>query len=428
MNYQEALRVLDRRGEARIELGLERVREHLRALGSPHERVRALHVAGTNGKGSVCAMLDASLRAAGYKTGLYTSPHLHDPRERMTLDGEQIPEAEFARLLERALAAPLGDRLTYFELLTSMAFQWFYERGAEAVVLETGLGGRLDATNVVPRPLVSVITSIGLDHAQFLGPTLAHVAREKAAIAKAGRPLVCPPLPEEALAPVLEAARAAGADLRVTPSSYAVASVDWERGRQRLRGPEGEVELSLLGAAQAANASLARAALDACEPELRVSPEAWRQGLAEVSWPGRFEVVRAGGRRVVLDGAHNGQAAERLAQTWAASPWAAKPSLWIVALMRDKDAAAVLSPLAPHAREVVCVRAPSPRSHEPEALAALAREHMPAARVSAAADAQAALSAWLDARGAETAVVFGSFYLTAEAARVLRRKDHAFTR
>lgn len=428
MNYAEARKVLDERGEARIELGLGRVREHLESLGSPHERLRVLHVAGTNGKGSVCAMLEASLRAAGYRTGLYTSPHLREPRERMKLDGEPVSEAEFARLLSRTLAARHGDSLTYFELLTSMAFQWFHERGAEAVVLETGLGGRLDATNVVPKPLVSVITSIGLDHMAYLGSTLSAIAGEKGAIAKAGRPLVCAPLAPEAFDAVREKARLAGADLRLVAPVFSVVETDWERGTQTLRGPAGEARLSLLGAAQAGNLSLARAALDACEPELSVSFPAMRDGLSRVRWPGRFEVVRQEGRRVVLDGAHNAQAAASLSRTWATSPWASAPSRWIMALMRDKDAAGVLAPLAPFAQDVVCVAAPSPRSLAAEELAAEARRLLPKARVSQAPSAGEALDAWLAAPGPETAVVCGSFYLVAAAARHLEGRSHACSR
>lgn len=428
MTYAQALQELERRGEQRIELGLDRVREHLRAVGSPHEKLNVFHVAGTNGKGSVCAMLDAALRAAGHKTGLYTSPHLHEPRERLKLDGEEISEADFARLFERTAAAPLGGRLTYFELLTSMAFQWFAERGAGAVVLETGLGGRLDATNVVEKPLASIVTSVSLDHTAFLGGTVAEIAREKGAIAKAGRPLLCPELAPEALAEVRAQAERAGARLAVVKPAYEPGPVDWEAGAQTLRGARGAVKLSLLGSAQAANASLARAALDAAAAELPVSDDAWTRGLASVRWPGRFEVVPVSGRRAVLDGAHNGEAAARLAETWGGSPWAKKPSLWIVALMRDKDAAAVLSPLADHAREVVCVRAPSPRTREPEELAALVGQHIPQARVRTASSAESALDAWLSASGPETAVVCGSFYLVADAARALHRRQHALSR
>ncbi|MDE2490026.1 MAG: bifunctional folylpolyglutamate synthase/dihydrofolate synthase, partial [Elusimicrobia bacterium] len=282
MKFAAALAALEARQEARIELGLDRVREHLARLGSPHLRVPAFHVAGTNGKGASCAMLASVLRASGRRVGLYISPHLFDVRERITVDGREIPRADFARLLSRALAADPGERLTYFELATSVAFQWFAERRCDVAVLETGLGGRLDATNVVPAPLAAIVTSVDLDHQNFLGRTRARIAAQKAGIFKSGRPAVFPDLP------VLRRLPKRGEPVVVRRAWRAV-RVDWARGVQVLRAPSGRTyRLSLLGVRQGRNAALVRAAVDASG--LDVGEAAWREGLSRVRWPGRFDV------------------------------------------------------------------------------------------------------------------------------------------
>ncbi len=194
MTFASALAALEARQEARIELGLDRVLKHLSRLGNPHDRVPVFHVAGTNGKGSTCAILAAVLRASGRRTGLYVSPHLLDVRERISVDGRPISKSAFARLMARTLRADAGGRLTYFELLTSIAFQHFAESKCAVSVLETGMGGRLDATNVVTSPLAAVVTSIDFDHQAFLGKTLSAIAVQKAGIFKTGRPAVYPNL------------------------------------------------------------------------------------------------------------------------------------------------------------------------------------------------------------------------------------------
>ena len=183
--YEKALAALNGRQETRIHLGLGRVRRLLAALGGPQEAYPSVHVAGTNGKGSVCAMLDSVLREAGLRVGLYTSPHLHDVRERIRVGGRPIGPAAFAKAMRRVLAAET-EPLTYFEMLTATAFVHFRAAGVDVAVLETGLGGRLDATNVVLRPLACLIPAVDFDHMDWLGDSLASIAREKAGILKAG--------------------------------------------------------------------------------------------------------------------------------------------------------------------------------------------------------------------------------------------------
>jgi dihydrofolate synthase/folylpolyglutamate synthase len=415
MTFASALAALEARQEARIELGLGRVLKHLSRLGDPQDRIPVFHVAGTNGKGSTCAMLSSVLRASGRRVGLYVSPHLLDVRERIAIDGRPIAKAAFARLMARTLRADREKRLTYFELLTSIAFQYFAESDCDVSVLETGMGGRLDATNVVTKPLAAVVTSIDYDHQAFLGKTLSAIAAQKAGIFKAGRPAVFPDLP------VLRRAVKRGERV-VVRRPWAVVRTEWERGVQVLRSPQGrEYRLSLLGSRQGWNAALARAAVEASG--LVVTEAAWKKGLSSVHWPGRVQPIRLNGKTLVVDGAHNPEAARSLAATWAASPWSKRPARWILGILRDKDLRGVLLPLAPYLRDVVIVRPPSPRALAPLEFAAAVRRFAPRARITVESDPARALAAWRrDARAPAVAVCAGSLYLAGAALKTIGRR------
>ena len=416
MTFARALAVLEERQEAKIELGLARMRRHLKDLGDPQAELACFHVAGTNGKGSVCAMLESVLREAGYKTGLYTSPHLFNVRERIKLGGRPISERDFARLMAKTTAADPGKKLTYFELLTSVAFQYFFEKKAAAVVLETGLGGRLDATNVVDKPLACLITSIDFDHMAYLGETLPAIAGEKAGIFKAGVPAICPPLKAPALAVLKARARKLGAPLFVVRPPWKAVAVDWRGNRQTLSDGRSRFSVSLLGSRQGVNLALARAAVAAAAPRLTVSETAWRRGLARLRWPGRFEVRRIGERTLILDGAHNPEAMAQLARTLGASPWARKPLRWIVGVMKDKDYPGIIRQVAPLMRDAVAVRPPSPRALDALTLAGEIRRQAPRAHVTVESDPRTALRSWLRSPAAAgTAVLCGSFYLVGQA-------------
>ena len=412
MIFAEALAVLEERQETKIVLGLGRVRAHLAVLGDPHLAVPAIHVAGTNGKGSTCAILSSVLTAAGYSTGLFISPHLLTVRERISVDGREISEAEFSRYMARALAADRKKSLTYFELLTSIAFQHFAGRNCAVMVLETGLGGRLDATNVVPSPLAAIVTSIDYDHQAYLGDTLKSIAREKTGIFKAGRPAVRPDLA------VLRRAPLRGNPV-VVAKPWKIVRTDWARGHQLLRAPSGKsYALSLLGERQGWNAALAEAALDASG--LVVSHDAWKRGLAKVSWRGRFEAIKIGEKTLIVDGGHNPEAARALAATWKQSPFFKKPARWIMGIMKDKDTAGVLAPLAPFIKEAVLVRPPSPRALEPVDLAEFVRRAAPKAQVTIERDPATAIAAWKnDKRSPKVAVCTGSLYLAGAALKVV---------
>ena len=349
MNYAGALAWLYGTQTFGIKLGLDNTHRLLAAVGDPHKRLRFLHVAGTNGKGSTCAMMDAILRAAGHRTGLYTSPHLVDFRERIRLDGAMIPEDEVTEGLNllREAAEGWDHAPTFFEIATVLAAWWFAREGAEYAVWETGMGGRLDATNAVT-PEVSVITPIGMDHQKWLGDTLAQIAGEKAGIIKARVPVVSAPQQPEARA-VLEA-KARENDARLT-----FVSRPWS----------GDAP-GLLGSHQRWNAALACAALRAAGVVVDDATES--RGLQNVVWPGRFQRVA---ENLVIDGAHNPEAVTTLVETWREIFGEARASL-VFGAVRDKDVAQLLHLLRRIADEIWLVPVNSERSVSPDELRRLA--------------------------------------------------------
>ncbi len=389
MTWPDALAWLYSTQRFGIKLGLENTRRLLDALGSPETACRFLHVAGTNGKGSVCAMLDAVLRAAGIRTGLYTSPHLIDFRERIKVDGAWIAAENAAALLTRIrdLAAGWDHSPTYFEIATAMALRHFADAGVDCAVLETGMGGRLDSTNAV-RPLVSVLTPIALDHTQWLGTTLAEIASEKAGILKRGVPAVSAPQEPE-VREVLEAqAREAGCDLSFITTPIADA-----------------VRVGLKGGHQRENAALALAAIKAAG--LPVAGAAIAAGLAGVEWPGRFQELG----RFVLDGAHNTHGIRQLIRTWREEFGDERPVV-IFGALRDKDAAGMLDALAPLAGEFWFV--PVSESARGRSPAELASECAAPCRCFDSLDA--ALDAAADGR---RCLVTGSLFVVGEALELL---------
>lgn len=349
--YRALLERLYAARRAGIVFGLERVREVLARLGAPERRLGAIaHIAGTNGKGSTAVMVEAIARAAGRRTALYTSPHLASLRERFAVDGVPASEAAVVAAGE-AVAAAGGDALTFFEQVTAMAFVLFADAGVEVAVIEVGLGGRLDATNVVDAP-VAAVTGIAMDHQAMLGDTLAAIAGEKAGIFKPGQRVIIGRSGEEAAIPILRAAaeRAGAASIRVVEV--------------------GDVPpTALAGEHQRANAACALAITDALEAAgAFAAPAALRAAaLASARHPGRFETI-ASSPRLILDGAHNPHGAAALAAAVAPLP---RPRVLVLAVSSDKDVAAMIAPLAGVFDRAIATRYDQPRALAPDALAAL---------------------------------------------------------
>lgn len=420
MTYQAALEFMEGTEWRGVKPGLGRERALLKALGDPQEGRRSIHVAGTNGKGSTCAMLAAIMRAAGYKTGLYTSPHLRRINERIAVDGEDIPDADFARLAEKIKAAQesIGTICTEFELLTAMAFLWFAERGCDIAVLETGMGGRLDATNVIYCPEVAVITNIGLDHCSVLGGTVEQIAFEKAGIFKGGCAVSHPQTPS--VASVLTgAAEFVGSPLvfadmsRITPISAS------PEGQRFLCGDE-EYSLSLLGDHQLKNAATALLAVECLRNNgWDIPAGAVRRALALTDWPGRFEILMRE-PYFIADGGHNPQCAAATAEALLRY-FPNKRRILLIGLLADKDWAAMLDILAPVADGFVAVTPSSERALPAKTLAwALGRYGKSVEARECVADGVVAAMTMAGEDGVVCSV--GSLYLTGEVRECFGRR------
>jgi len=339
VNYSDALAWLYATQTFGIKLGLENIRRLLEALNWHGREQRFLHVAGTNGKGSVCAMLDAICRAADVRTGLFTSPHLVTFRERIRINGEMIAEEKVASGLARVreIVRDWETHPTFFEITTALALDHFQNERAKIVVLETGMGGRFDATNVVT-PAASIITAIDFDHQAWLGTTLREIAGEKAGIIKPGVPVITLPQHAEAAEVLKKSARDKDAPFSVVAQ------------------PLENVVPALAGSHQKLHAALAVQAL--CAAGIRVSDSALREGLSRVEWPGRFQRI---GERIILDGAHNPAAARRLAGTWREEFGNARATI-VLGVSKDKDIAEICAALTPIAMRVIATPVQNPRA------------------------------------------------------------------
>ncbi|MBC8207706.1 MAG: bifunctional folylpolyglutamate synthase/dihydrofolate synthase [Desulfobulbaceae bacterium] len=388
MNYQQAQAYLDSLQFHKIKLGLDSMRSFLARVGRPEQGLKYVHVAGTNGKGSVCATLLTILSEAGYRVGLYTSPHLSSVRERFRINNQYISEQDFARLSTRIRVALGDDLITYFEFTTALALLWFAESDLDLVILETGLGGRLDATNVV-KPLVSVITNVSMDHEAWLGTTLDAVAGEKAGIIKPGVPVVSGVADDDSRVVVERVCAEQAAPLYLFGREFdtiLLADGNWAwHGKDHVL--EGrlydQLRCGMRGSYQVENAALALAVLPLLEKEeIMVSPEIARRGLANVRWPGRLEyfcldrigrqeISASGGEgdRIcyLLDGAHNPAGVESLVATLR-EEYSFGRLIVVWGAMIDKDSARTLPEVAVLAEHLILTRPEGERSAEPEQL------------------------------------------------------------
>jgi dihydrofolate synthase / folylpolyglutamate synthase len=365
MTYSTAVTYLYRLQKHGIKLGLETMTALMVRLGMPQTRYRTLHIAGTNGKGSTAAMASAVLQAAGYRVGLYTSPHLVDFRERIRVNGEMIAESQVAQLTEQLQPLCQPDLSpTFFEYTTAMAFQHFADSGVDVAVLEVGLGGRFDATNVVT-PMACAVTTISLDHQEYLGTTLSSIAFEKAGIIKPGVPVVLGRLEDDAWRTIEQVARERQAPVfRVSEDFRTEGESPWQFSYRGLGMYYDRLTCALDGRHQLDNAACALALLGAAAPQgITVTAEAVRAGLRVVNWAGRLEVVD---RRptILLDGAHNPAAARVLADylTRADRSYPSRPVILVLGMMRDKDHRGFVEPLRALVDEVVLTQADLPRS------------------------------------------------------------------
>jgi dihydrofolate synthase/folylpolyglutamate synthase len=398
VNYPEAIQFLYGLQMFGANFALENTRKLAALAGNPQEKLRFIHVAGTNGKGSTCAMLESIYRAAGLHVGLFTSPHLVSFRERIQVNRQLIPETEIIRLVEEIQPLlkqfPADNHLTLFEVVTVMALKFFAEQKCDLVIWETGLGGRLDATNIVT-PLASVITNIAYDHQQWLGNALEKIATEKAGIIKPGIPVVTATNEPSALAVIERIAKEKNAPLKIV---------------SRLSGT---LAPPLPGEHQKINAALALATVDVLQKRISVAEENIRDGLAKVNWLGRLQLVeKTGGQKILLDGAHNVAGAKVLREAIKKGFPSEKNRALVLGILQDKDWREICEILSPLAAEIFTVPVPSARSANPKELAEICRAANPAAEIFICHSLREALR---KISTENLIVVTGSLYLVGEA-------------
>ena len=400
MTYAEAIQFLYGLQMFGTHFGLERAHQLAALAGDPQKKLRFIHVAGTNGKGSTCAMLESIYRAAGLRVGLFTSPHLVSFRERIQVNRQLVPENKLIRLVEEI--QPLlkvfsaDHHPTMFEVVTVLALKFFAEQKCDLVIWETGLGGRLDATNIVT-PLASVITNIGLDHQQWLGDTLEKIAAEKAGIIKPGVPVVTATAEPSAFVVIEKIAEQKKAPLtRIADCGLKIS----------------DSEFSLLGDHQKLNAALAVATVEVLQKQIPVMENQIRDGLRKVDWPGRLQLIqKPNGQKILLDGAHNLEGAEVL-RAAVGKIFKQDPPVIIFGALADKNWPAICRTLAPLATKIFTVSVASARTADAHELAATFASAHPAATVVTCDNLQHALNINKDEA---FVVVTGSLYLVGEA-------------
>lgn len=422
----EALHALPRMGQGAP--GLARMQNLCDHLGNPEKELQCIHIAGTNGKGSLAAMTSSILTAAGYKTGLTISPYVVDFRERFQIDGEMIPPRTLANLTEKvldaidAIEAEGGEKPVEFEAVTALAFLWFAREKCDLVVLETGLGGRCDATNVVPHKLVAAITKIGYDHMEVLGDTLDKIAAEKAGIIKEGSVVVnYPDQPVEAMGPILTAAAEAHTSI-ITPDKDDLTLLRGKRLENRIDYGGYRAALGLPGTHQANHAAMAVEIALALWREFGydISDDAILQGLADARMPARIEVLRRH-PLLLLDGCHNPDGAKMLAATLTRADFE-ENLVGVLGVLADKDYKDMLSDLAPCFAKVYTVTPNCPRALSAEELQKEARFHTDAEAADSVADAIRKAVDYADENNLAGVVVCGSLYLAAEARPLLLKE------
>ncbi|RJQ27318.1 MAG: bifunctional folylpolyglutamate synthase/dihydrofolate synthase [Peptococcaceae bacterium] len=427
MNYREAIEYLENLTKFGFNFGLGRITELLKRMGNPHRNLKVIHVGGTNGKGSTAAMLAGILKSAGYRVGTFTSPHLHSYTERYCINGVEITQEKVANLIGElkphleAMVAEGFEHPTEFEVSTALAFWYFSDEAADFLVLEVGLGGAIDSTNVVT-PLVTVITNVSMDHMDYLGHTVEEIASVKAGIIKDGVPLVTATGDGEALAVITAVCREKNAPLILVDRDLSWWTLTESPAGQRfaVRGRYGIYEdlwLPLIGRHQQVNAATAVAVSEILNAQGFVIPdEAIRDGLAATRWPARLEIV---GREplLLLDSAHNYDGIKSLRQALA-DYFPDKPVVLVLGMLGDKERSRAMAEIAPAARAVIVTRPNSPRAGDWWKLADEARRHVSEVYVNE--DIAGALEQARDLAGPEEMVcITGSIYMVGEARSLL---------
>ena len=423
MDYQQAVDYIESPALPRGRYGLERLKQALELLGNPQHKVRFVHVAGTNGKGSCAAMLASVLKEAGNRTGLYISPHLRRYNERMQVDGVDISDDDLIRAAQRVkeVCEQLGGTPIVFEVLTLMALWYFAERRCDFVVLEVGIGGKLDATNCIPAPAAALIAQLGFDHTETLGSTIEEIAAQKGGIAKPGSQLVMAEQEPAALRVVEQLCREQGCGFTVAdPERLQVLSTSPEGQRLRDR-TYGELLLPLAGSHQVKNAANVLTVVEVLKGEGFAIPDrAVRQGIESTVWPARFERLSRS-PDFILDGGHNPQCVQAAVQALQ-DYYPGKKVVFLTGMMKDKDSAAMLAKMAEVAKAFVCLHADSERAFGAQELAREIEDTLGLAAYPAASAQEGCALAQRLAGEQGVVCALGSLYLAGEIRAVFHRK------
>jgi dihydrofolate synthase/folylpolyglutamate synthase len=392
MDYKNCLEKLESIQDRKYNLDLKNITNLLKKLGDPHKKIRCIHIAGTNGKGSVATMIASILKASGYKTGLYMSPHLKKVNERIKIDNDDIPDEDFAKYFTKVWDNQ--DNETYFELLTATAFLYFHEKDVDFLVLEVGLGGRLDATNVVD-PLVSVITNISLEHTKYLGETKDKIAMEKAGIIKKGRPVVTA-TQGIAFAVISDLAKKVGSKLTIVK--------DYSKNNGTFNINEYKnLYLKIKGEFQLLNAATAVTAIDTIKDEFKIEKKHIEIGLKDAFIPGRFQFIE---EKVLVDCAHNPTGAMTLRKE--IEKLDRKNVISVVGILKDKDSKSMIDEISRFSKKIIFCRPNSSRANDPKELCRLTEKEC-----SIVLDPKSALEKAKNEKH-DLIVVTGSFYTVGE--------------
>lgn len=415
MDYRQAVEFVESSSIVRERYGLEKLQQALHLLGDPHHHTEFVHIAGTNGKGSTAAMTASVLQTAGYRTGLYTSPHLMRYNERMQIDGVPISDEDFVEAASQVqrVCEQLGGVPIVFEVLTLMALWYFAQQRCDIVVLEVGIGGLLDSTNVIPSPKVAIITQLGMDHTETLGNTLEEIAAQKGGIVKEGTPTVMALQEPSAVAVVQQICNQHHAPLSLAdPERLRV--LDASVAGQRLEDREyGKLMLPLAGAHQRKNAANVLEAVAMLRTQgCRISDDDVREGIAKTVWPARFERLSTA-PDFILDGGHNPQCLHA-ATAALREYYSGQKVVFLVGMMADKDTDHMLAEMASIAKSFVCIRPDSPRAMQPQLLAQQLTErfHLPACACGSVREGIAEATRQAGKEGVVCAL--GSLYLAGE--------------
>jgi len=432
MNLTEAQRYIEHLSVSGIKPGLDRMRNLCAKLGDPQNSLNFIHVAGTNGKGSVCAYISEILNESGYKVGRYTSPAVVEDRERYQINGRNVSQAAYCRNLEEVKAASDlmvlegGEEPTLFEIETALAFMIFMEAGCEIVVLECGMGGAQDATNIIHAPLVSVITRISLDHTRYLGKTVEAIAKEKSGIIKKGTHVVTIAQSQEILNVIKAKASLEKADLTIADPANVKNLKQGLKASSFDYGKYKGLKISLIGTWQTENAMIAISAIEALKKEkIKIDENKIKDGLIKAAWPGRFEII-AKNPMVIVDGAHNENAARRLSETvdyFLHNEEEKGKIIYIFGVLGDKNYPAIAEIMGPHAAHIITVTPPdNPRALPAQELADTVSRYN--RMVSVAGSLEEALEmAYLLADKDSVILAFGSLSFLGEIRRLVDSKS-----